>query len=607
MDTRQRDFDWHTLGTADGRQVTGRHIFGMPLVAGADGDLFDVVRRPDGRVALFALSTQGYLSATPEGLGAFGADIGANESFSIIDAGDGAVAFRTADGSRYVSAPAGEQMTLTADASAVGPNERFVLEKFDLSQLPAGGHGCCNAWTRPTDEPGLLWNDLTHEKIVEWAVIGMHRPEIQNEETRRLITFWSRAEFQNAAYRGLDDADYKDPWRGDVILPDLINPRNSICTWHDHFYHPERQKNYRGDNTSAVTEGRRYFNLSIQVAMRMLKLGGFDAPLALHDKAGHYLGLSLHFLTDLTQPMHAVNFTNVFGHDGGYPRSPVLWDKRHSTFEAHAEGEVQKGYFDNYDTRYPLGHADVQTGDVVDAAWFLHHTAVNQQRVFNTHLDSLLNSMGRTDRAWTQREAEPALTASLLLAPKAVARYLAYWAKCANHTWDHIDPGHYYRIEILDGSKWVCLHNGHYRQDTMNNGQDLMFFIFNADGTWSIGCRAYKNNLWLGYDGLGGHWIGENRSRVSTPPPTSRFRFVPNTAPGGADGIWIYEAQKDEPVTVNDLGFDWQKDYLIRWSGTKPERQLFKLRKMGRIPDQERAEIKALWPDFMVEPWYGRS
>ncbi len=141
----------------------------------------------------------------------------------------------------------------------------------------------------------------------------------------------------------------------------------------------------------------------------------------------------------------------------------------------------------------------------------------------------------------------------------------------------------------------------------MNNGQDLMFFIFNADGTWSIGCQAYKNNLWLGYDGLGGHWIGENRSRVSTPPPTSRFRFVPNTAPGGADGIWIYEAQQDEPVTVNDLGFESQKDYLIRWRGTKPERQLFKLRKMGRIPDHERAEIKALWPDFMNEPWYGRS
>ncbi len=426
MDTRQRDFDWHTLGTADGRQVAGRYVLGMPLIAGAGGDLFDVVRKPDGRVALFALSTQGYLSATPEQLGASVAEIGANELFSIIDAGDGAVAFRTADGLRYVSAPAGEQATLSADATVVGPNERFMLKKFDLSQLPEGGHGCCNAWTRPTDEPGVLWNDLTHQKIVECAVIGMHRPEIQNDETRRLIAFWSRAEFQQAAYRGLDDADYKEPWCGTLLLPDRENPRKNIYTWHDHFYHPTRKKNYRGDDTSAVTEGRRYFNLSVQVAMRILKLGGLHAPAALHDKAGHYLGLSLHFLTDLTQPMHSVNFTNVFGHDGGYMGAVNLGDTRHSKFEAHAERKVESGYFDKYETRFPLDPVDVQTGDVEDASWFLHHTAVNHERIFYWDINGILELMGRTGREWEDWEAEPGLTSALLRAPKAVARYLAY-------------------------------------------------------------------------------------------------------------------------------------------------------------------------------------
>ncbi len=606
MNTEERAFNWTTLETADGRRVAGRHVLGKPVVAGHDGDLFDLVLQQDGKVALFALATQGFVSATPELLGAWSKEIGANEQFAMIDVGEGRVAFQLPDGVHYLSAPAGMEVTITADAKTVGANEMFVVKPFDIAQLPPGRPGCCDAWTRPQDVPGVLWDDVTHERILHWAIIGMHRPEIQNDETRRLISFWSRAEFQQAARKGLEDADYEHPWRGNAIYVDRNNRRNSVFTWHDHFYNPDTGKNYMQHTTNAVTEGRRYFNLSVQVGMRMMKMGGFNAPLLLHQKAGHYLGVSLHFLTDLTQPMHAANFTNVYGPDGGYPL-PYLWDKRHSMFETYAEDLVKKGYFDNYDTLHPMSHADVATADVEDANWFLHHTGKNQNTVFKQRLEKVVSDMGRTSREWTDGEARPALQDSLLRAPKVVARYLAYWAKCVNQNWDHIDPGHYYRILAPNGNGWVCLHNAHYKRDTMSNGQDLMFFIFNPDGTWSIGCQAYKNSLWLGYDGLGGHWIGENKPRVTTPPATSRFRFVRNAAPGGADGVWIYEATQDEPVTVNEEGFPSQRDYLIRWHGTLPGRQLFRLQKMGPIPAHERQEIQALWPDFLTLPWYGRA
>lgn len=607
MSSAERSFNWITLDTADGRHVAGVNIPGMPVTAGAAGDLFDLIQQEDGKVALFSLATEGYVSVTPEQLGAWSHTAGEQQAFVMIEEKEGRVAFQQPDGIHYLSAAAGDEVPLTADAEAVGPNELFVLNKFDASALPPGRPGCCHAWTRPVDEPGILWNDVTHQRILEWAIIGMRDPKIQNDETRRLMSFWRRAEFHEGAFKGLDDADYEHPWRGHLVLSNPFNPRESVYTWHDHFYNPTTRKNYMQQPTNAVTEGARYFNLSVQLGMRMMKLGGFNAPSHLLRRAGFYLGISLHFLTDLTQPMHAANFSNVYGGDGGYPWRVILWDKRHTMFETYAEDEVKKGYFDNYDKRYPMEHKDVETGDVVDATWFLHHTGVNQHKVFFDRLGKVLHDMGATDRGWTAGEATPAMTDALLKAPKAVARYLAYWAKCVNQDWDHIDPGYYYRILAPGGKEWVCLHNGHYKRDTMTNGQDLMFFIFNPDGTWSIGCRSYKNNLWLGYDGLGGHWIGENRSRVSSPPPTSRFRFVRNHAPGGADGVWIYEASMDEAVTVNEQGFPGQISYLIRWSGSLPAQQLFTLEKVARIPDSERSEIQSLWPDFLKLPWYGRE
>lgn len=605
MQTADRSYQWITLQTEAGRAIVGRMVLGTPVEsADSGGDLFDLVEQPDGTVVLFSLATQGFVAVHDGLVGAFAQSPGDAATFKRIEVEGGLSAFQLADGLHYLSAPVGNGQQLNVRAAQIGAAERFRLKLFDFRQLPLGRSGCCHAWTRPDDSPGVLWDDQTHEEILKWAMIGMRRPEIQTEDTKRMIAFWSRSEFELAAYKGLEDADYEDPWRGSVILLDRQNRRNSVFTWHDHFYNPTNGKNYMGMETSAVTEGRRLFNLAVHGGMRLLKMGGWHAPVSVHQRTGHQLGLSLHFLTDLTQPMHAANFTNVYGKDGGYP-IPILWDRRHSQFETRAETMVNEGYLNNYDTRFPIRPQDVETGDVVDAEWFLYHTAVNQHRVFLNPLEAKIDQFGASSDPWTEADSKPTLDQSLLHAPRTVARYLSYWSRCANQTWDQIDPNYYYRI-LTPGHGWVCIHNRHFKRDTFNDGRGLMFFIFNADGTWSIGCKDYKANLWLGYDGTGGHWIGENRTNVTTPPESSRFRFVPAGATGQTDEFFIYENTRDEAVTVNEKGLWFQVDFLIRWPGTLPKLQKFRLQRMHEIPVGEREEIRNRWPDYLAHPWYGR-
>jgi hypothetical protein len=109
-----------------------------------------------------------------------------------------------------------------------------------------------------------------------------------------LIKPWQREMddvFHDALCLGLYDAD-KRPLYNDALL-------SAVPTWKSHFYDPDTGTNWLGETQpTAVSEGCRHYALSLQ--------GYQDGDLK---SAGYRLGLALHFLTDLTQPMHAANFT----------------------------------------------------------------------------------------------------------------------------------------------------------------------------------------------------------------------------------------------------------------------------------------------------------
>jgi|LakMenEpi03Aug12_1017415.scaffolds.fasta_scaffold00539_2 phospholipase C len=105
--------------------------------------------------------------------------------------------------------------------------------------------------------------------------------------------------------QGLWDADNK-----------LIYNNNN--TYASHFYNPQTGKNYLNQtDPTALTQCKQFFEDSL----RRYWNGNFAG-------AGYDLGLSLHYLTDTSQPMHAGNFTNIsspIGYHAGFESYIIDW------------------------------------------------------------------------------------------------------------------------------------------------------------------------------------------------------------------------------------------------------------------------------------------
>jgi hypothetical protein len=154
------------------------------------------------------------------------------------------------------------------------------------------------------------WEDSRHRKLIEGAVqiLKQGAPE---GDVASFQAWWDQKEdgktiFRDAVFEGLRDADYN-------IL------HNNLFTFSSHFYDPDTKTNYFGTSSPTAMESALwYFYDSLE-----------EKKLGRSRQAGYQLGLSLHYLTDLSQPMHAANFRN-------YPEQllPNMW---HSMFEKYAE------------------------------------------------------------------------------------------------------------------------------------------------------------------------------------------------------------------------------------------------------------------------------
>ncbi|MFT3774312.1 MAG: hypothetical protein QM820_53810 [Minicystis sp.] len=121
-----------------------------------------------------------------------------------------------------------------------------------------------------------------------------------------------RAQWQ----QGLYDADCIDQFNdGGRCDNPLLSDDGA---WKSHFFDPDTGKNYEGETSpTARTQASKFLSLFFALS----SLGDPLMPMACYN-----LGLSLHYMTDATQPMHAVNFT------------ALSWPMNfHGNFEAYAE------------------------------------------------------------------------------------------------------------------------------------------------------------------------------------------------------------------------------------------------------------------------------
>ncbi len=172
-------------------------------------------------------------------------------------------------------------------------------------------------------------SESTHLWIVNRAldILNLHSDQSPGAA---MISRMNEPECRDAWQRGLLDADFKAAYNGGTA--DLAPGTSAIeigaaafsagSTWASHFYDPDTGLNYKGQSSpTAFTQTMLFASASSMIGQDpSVDVGAFNESSPCYD-----LGLSLHYFTDLTQPMHAANFTTT-------DRPKFL----HSNFESYA-------------------------------------------------------------------------------------------------------------------------------------------------------------------------------------------------------------------------------------------------------------------------------
>lgn len=360
---------------------------------------------------------------------------GAAETFQIMRGTDADTHFgiRSIAQDRFLAADPETGAGLSASAPTLEAATRLtfrpVLSDSAGADAPGEHHHCCCGPVHAhrhahghehapkasapvaADDVALLWNDYTHFRIVEMAVHYLRYMENPTAEARFVSAMWEPGARKIA--EGLKGADYWPEW-----MP-LIPP---WALYYYHFYNPDTGRSFgwpeRWLKEHAVSKGAETFDASV----RLYREGRHR-----HDEAFLRLGLSLHYLTDLCQPMHAANFIN----------DPLVSDWRHKGYEDYAEDFVHKrDFFQQRSGGYPPIRRDEIEDTSPSATGWLIGVATQASKTWKEVLKPVCDrkfTIGPNGEiiylnSWTAAEADPALMRSLWLAPRNTARYLCMWA-----------------------------------------------------------------------------------------------------------------------------------------------------------------------------------
>lgn len=275
-----------------------------------------------------------------------------------------------------------------------------VEQMSEIGEVPACGMG------HSEHKPGTLgWETHQHVRIVQRAVLRLiyGAPKEDEEAFRR--DYWDREPFRGQVAQAQDDADNKS---------DYNDGGGPIEGWKSHFYEPESRTNYRGEiSPTAVTQASKYFNEGL-----FYRYGDKGEEKVGDPLAGHRLGLALHYLTDLSQPMHAANFTNR--------HYPYL---RHQFFENLFDQWEPENWKPEKDSDVTFLDTKV-LAEVPSLGGLVHQLAKHSKKIFDEQLKPLLDL---PEIAWANQDILKKLkevcTASIPLGETYAAALLLHWAR----------------------------------------------------------------------------------------------------------------------------------------------------------------------------------
>ncbi len=504
---------------------------------------------------------------------------GASEMFALALEDARWISMRTAEG-RPVTVDADGRLGVGGAADVPA---RFHLEPLDLAddieRAATGAHGrCCH-------EGGemALWSKDTHEQIVTLGIetlLGEHRSRAWVKTF--FDDLWSLNGFRDTLLKGLEDADAKYPYNQGIFL------------WH--FYDPDSGETFLpGNYFNARSAGTYYCFLSAAAAREIheLRRTGRTVPAELMHACAYNLGLSLHFLTDLTQPMHAANFTNA--------SLPVA---AHHAFEKFVDDHRARIF--QKIPRLSAGDLDglersVTNGDFQPSAW-LHVVAKGSKAVWRDRLWPWIAAGHRNFERDEPETIEAVLDASTRKAPFQVASFVFSYMGFILSNQNVVNVTKWYKIkEHTEGELMSAMTQGYQlirRWDPFEPERaDRQIFCFVPDhaGTYRIVCKQNIDSCWRMY----AHGLYLHAQLMREENPYYNAFFVEHAGVhGGSPRVRIHEPTKAELVTV-----DWgllDNGVSLRWDPLETEerrleRQTYELIPVGDMGEADHARITAHW------------
>jgi hypothetical protein len=227
----------------------------------------------------------------------------------------------------------------------------------------------------------------THLFVVQNAIkILAH--EADSPEARQLLVQLEEPECAFQWKLGLHDADFRATFNGGrtdiTVASTIFDIMRERPTWETHFYNPETGLNYKGNTRTALSETMKELSSVKNIAGS--KPERFDAC--------YSLGLALHYFTDITQPMHAANFTAL--------SHPL---KLHSNLEARAI-KIQSSYIATTWSKKPR----TESGDEFVSDFFKQTAHESKAKFQETHaavMDAYDRSHGSNETKCATRDRLP--------------------------------------------------------------------------------------------------------------------------------------------------------------------------------------------------------